>query len=320
MQKFPKIKYPNDPETDGLLAGEVVVTEKLDGANFRFTWDEDGDLVVGTRNHVYEKDDENLPKAFEHAVKYLQQTIPDAAWDNEVLKQFTYFGEAMHRHSLDYEDIDWHIPHKGSPHVPLESDYPNVVLFDAYDDENERWVNWNLFTDIASDLDVGLPRVLDRGSPEDVSFDVPEESMFGGQPEGIVVRRADGTVRAKKVTEDFKEQHHGSSTSSGSYEQTDAGAFVADYVTEARIEKMAHKLVDEGEYEALRMEMMADLPRRVLVDAMSENGWDLLTSGGFEAEWDDDFKGEVRSKASKKCARVLKTMVQSFEATAKGGS
>jgi len=50
MRKFPKLKYPNDPETDGVLAGMVAVTEKLDGANFRFTWD-DG-LVVGTRNRV----------------------------------------------------------------------------------------------------------------------------------------------------------------------------------------------------------------------------------------------------------------------------
>jgi hypothetical protein len=32
----------------------------------------------------------------------------------------------------------------------------------------------------------------------------------------------------------------------------------------------------------------------------------------MELVWDDDFKHEVRSKASKKCARVLKTELQSF--------
>jgi len=92
----------------------------------------------------------------------------------------------------------------------------------------------------------------------------------------------------------------------------DAATFVAAFVTDARIEKEANKLVDEGHYEQLEMAMMEDLPRRVLVDAVGENAWDLLTSGGFEGTWDDDFKGEVRSKASKKCARVLKTLCQEF--------
>jgi len=135
--------------------------------------------------------------------------------------------------------------------------------------------------------------------------------MFGGPPEGIVVRRTDGTVRAKKVSDDFKEQN-AVAFEQPSQHAGDAANFVAAYVTEARIEKAAHKLVDEGEYDSLEMAMMEDLPRNVLVDAVHENAWDLLTSGGFEGEWDDDFKGEVRSKASKKCARVLKTLCQEF--------
>jgi hypothetical protein len=135
--------------------------------------------------------------------------------------------------------------------------------------------------------------------------------MFGGSPEGIVARRVDGSVRAKKVTDDFKE-HHSVSFDDPSKAQSDAAEFVATYVTEPRITKAAHKLVDEGEYDRLEMPMMEDLPRTVLVDVMAENGWNLLTSGGFEAVWDDDFKSEVRSKVSKKCARVLKTEVQTL--------
>ena len=59
MDKFPKIKYPNDEATDGLIVGNVVVTEKFDGANFRFTWDDDGQLRIGTRNVLYESTDDS---------------------------------------------------------------------------------------------------------------------------------------------------------------------------------------------------------------------------------------------------------------------
>jgi hypothetical protein len=314
MRKFPKIRYPSDPETDGLHNGEVVVTEKIDGANFRFTW-KDGQLKVGTRNHVYD-DDENLPKAFRHAVKYIQRATDgwdfNAGWYNaqQLLNgEITFFGEAMHLHSLEYTDINWNTPSKGSPHVPLASDTPNVVLFDANIDG--EWVNWDEFLDIVNDTPFETTDVLERGDPDDLSFDVPEESMFGGPPEGIVARRVDGSVRAKKVTEDFKETN-ATTFEEPSKAQSNAAEFVAAYITENRVLNVAHNLVDDGVYEQLEMPMMEDLPREVCKDAMAENGWDLLTSGGFEAEWDDEFKGEVRSKASKKCARVLKTELQSF--------
>lgn len=334
MKKFPKIRYPNDPETDGLHNGEVVVTEKLDGANFRFTWDADADeLVVGTRNHVYNHDDENLPKAFEHAVEYVKQCIEQSPTQWQVAFKsglWTLYGEAMHLHTLDYEGIDWHNPHKGSPHVPLDNDQPNVVLFDIRDEEG--WLSWDDFTDAIHDSQFEHAPVLERGDPDDLDFEVPDESMFGGppegsdsddgvsqksrddsttRPEGIVARRVDGTVRAKKVTDDFKETNS-QVFNNPSKAQSDAAEFVAAFVTPQRVKKQADKLVDEGEYDALTMEMMKDLPREVLKDVLAEEGWNLLTSGGFEAEWDDEFKGEVRSKASKKCARVLKKEVQEF--------
>jgi len=305
MRKFPKLRYPNHPDTDGLKAGEVVVTEKLDGANFRFTWNDDHDLVVGTRNHEYDEDDENLPKAFRHAVEYIKEEVQY----KPLFRRYTFFGEAMHLHSLEYEDVEYNVPSKGSPH--FGKGYPSVVLFDAYDNRDEKWLTWDSFKHLADLADLQTTQVIEKGDPDELSFDVPEQSMFGGPPEGVVARRYDGTIRAKKVTDEFKETN-ATSFNDASKAQTEAGEFVATYITDARIEKMAHKLVDEGEYDRLEMAMMEDLPRRVLTDAMAENGWDLLTSGSIEVEWDDDFKGEVRSKASKKCARILKTLVQEF--------
>jgi len=306
MKKFPSVKYPGDSATDGLTNKEVVVTEKMDGANFRWTW-QDGQLLIGTRNVVYEDPQgENVANAFQHAIDYVQETVSDLPASHE---RYTFFGEAMHLHSLDYEDIDWETPNKGSPHVPLDSEKPNVVVFDAYDNEVGNWVSWEQVEALAADYGFELAPVLGKGDLETVDFDVPEESVFGGEPEGIIVRRVDGQVRAKKVTDSFKEKN-AVAFNDTSKAQTDAGQFVSGYVTDARIEKCAHKLVDEGEYESLCMDMMEDLPRFVLSDAVEENGWELLTSESPEFVWNDDFKGEVRSKASKKCARTLKGMMQ----------
>lgn len=309
MKKFPKVKYPNDSETDGLLNDDVVVTEKIDGANFRFSWD--GGLKIGTRNHEYYTDDENIPKAFGHAVTYIENKLAEAdvEWETAFKSgKWVLFGEAMHLHSLNYTDINYHNPNKGSPHVPLESNFPNVVLFDAQFDG--EWANWDEFENIVNGGPFSRTRVIESGNPDDCSFDVPDESMFGGAVEGVVVRRLDGSVRAKKVTDDFKEQN-AVSFEDPSKATSDAAQFVASFITDARVEKNAHKLVDEGKYDELQMSMMEDLPRKVLVDAVSENAWGLLTDE-MEIMWDDDFTAEVRSKTSKKCARVLKTELQSL--------
>lgn len=309
MKKFPRVKYPGDSETDGILAGDVVVTEKLDGANFRFTANENGKLVFGSRNVVFTEGDEPLPieeinKAFRHAAEYIQTELTDEGI--ELLKEYTLYGEAMHLHSLQYDDIKYEQPPYGGS--PYATNIPNVLFFDAR--HNGDWVDWRNFEQLLSDVGLVSAPVLEKGTPSELDLDIPDSSAYGENAEGIVVRRIDGSVRAKKVSEDFKEKN-ATTFNDPSKAQTQAGEFVSTYITDARIEKAAHKLVDEGGYESIGMQMMKDLPRNVLVDAMSENAWELLTDGP-EIELDEDTRGEIRSKTSSKCARVLKTMLNSF--------
>ena len=70
MKKYPKIKYPTHEKTDGLLTegDEIVIQEKVDGANFRYTVDEDGEITFGSRNCV------NPDEQFEHAEEYVERT------------------------------------------------------------------------------------------------------------------------------------------------------------------------------------------------------------------------------------------------------
>jgi hypothetical protein len=61
------------------------------------------------------------------------------------------------------------------------------------------------------------------------------------------------------------------------------------------------------------MEMMEDLPRRVIKDIFEEEGWNFICNqDNVEIEMDNDTKSEIRSKTSKKCARILKEEVNSW--------
>lgn len=304
MDKFPKIRY----DTDELYSREVVVTEKVDGANFRFSPLEDGRIMFGSRKVVFSEGDDPLRTPdvnsdFRHAVDYVASQFP--ADRRSEFSDWTFYGEALQRHSLEYDGIEYgHEYDSGMPH-PVD-DTPNVILFDAK--ENGEWVDWDEFCEIVYELGFIHTPVLDRGDYESLNPEIPDESFLGGPPEGIVARTVGGYHRAKKVTDEFRETN-ATVFEDPSKAQSDAAEFVAAYVTRNRIENVAHSLSEAGEYESLQMEMMEDLPREVLRDTMAELGWDLLTSGGFEAEWNDEFKHDVRSRASKKCARTLRGMI-----------
>lgn len=318
MKKYPSIRYPGEPETDGLLDGDhdIIVMEKVDGANFRFSFNEDGDILIGSRNIEYGDDRENLDKSFEHALQYLEHIfagweLPD--WATDVV----FYGEAMHRHTIDYDAYSGEHPH------PTEEDCPNVVVFDA--EALGSFVSHDRLMELLSMTPLTHVPIIDIVPSEEFEpYDIPPshyrsedeeaDSEFDarGLAEGVVYKRSDGQVRAKQVHESFKEKHKGGGGAKD-FEQTPAGEFVNMYVTEGRIRDVAQTLVErpDTQWESLQMEMMEDLPRAVLQDAMAENGWDLLTND-FEFEFDSDFKGEVRSKSSKKCARVLKEEISTF--------
>lgn len=334
MKKYPSIRYPNEPETDGLLehGEDIVVMEKLDGANFRWHFDQKGRVVAGSRNVEYEgPDDENIDKDFIHAIEYLEHVLEDVDTTHPLLQNLTFYGESMHAHTIDYDAYEGHHPH------PTEEDCPNVVVFDVVAEEGHPYVevedepetagtfmHHDDFLDMMDNLPLTVAPILERTPAEEFDGHEVPESAFRepdedadnefdqkGLAEGVVYKRVDGSVRAKKVHPQFKEQHSGPSGGNSDYQQTKAGVFVQKYVTEARIKKMIQKLANSplGNYESVQMAMMEDLPRIVLTDVMEENGWELLNND-FECEFDSDFKGEVRSKASKKCARVLKQECQ----------
>lgn len=317
MRSYPKIKYPTHERNVGLFESEeVVVTEKLDGANLRFSVDpDDGSLIVGSKNVVYE-DPDTIDDSFDHAVEYLRsKDVPEllGEWPGNYGGRLTVFGEAMHAHTAEYV-------YEGDHPHPTEEPIPNVVVFDIYDEDAGEWLEWELVCEYADFLGLETVPVVDTGDPQELDFEIPPSAYREPDPEadtefdrnglaeGIVIKRTDTDYqRAKIVHDEFKEQFHETFGGGPSNSPTtDAERFVGSYVTEARIEKAIHRLVDEGPYEAPTMEMMQDLPRAVLEDVMAEAGWELLNN---DWELDDDVKGTIRSLTSKRCARVCKRTV-----------
>lgn len=284
MKKYPKIKRIGDSENNGILESDYLyVQEKLDGANFRFTYDEDeGRIVFGSRNVEYwnEKDTD---KAFEHAVEYVREQVDLEAIED--LDRFVFFGEAMHPHTLDY---DW-------------ESVPSFIGFDVYDQKEDIFLTpaeMELYFDV---LNLPTAPVVYDGIHESYNnVEVPESAYRDGIAEGIVIKNIGTGQRAKVRSKEFKEKHGGQSVSNpDSYEPDDAVVLARDFTTEARVLKMIHKYEDRGR--DIEMSIMEDLWRDIFEDIIEEE-FETIFLGNYNIDT-QQFRSEVASIT----ANVLET-------------
>lgn len=176
-------------EVDSLLRGEVVVEEKVDGANLGLSLGPDGLMRAQNRGDYLE-----LP--------YRGQFTRLGAWLGEhghlfqehLEPQLIVFGEwCAARHSLDYGALpDWYI------------------VFDVYDRQEQAFWNTARRNALAGKLGLRVVPELARGHFELAQLKELLRSTQSryrkGPPEGIVVRREDGDwcpERAKLVQADF---------------------------------------------------------------------------------------------------------------------
>jgi len=304
MRKYPKIRYPTDDEAEGVFAsGDVIIQEKLDGGNFRFTHEDnldeeyqtsDRDIVFGSRNVEYKhlRDESNQ---FSHPMRYIRNAVdPSAMLDLQAEHggALTFFGEAMVPHTLEY---DW-------------EETPGFVGFDVYHEANERWLT-HAELERAFEA-IGLPTtpVIDIVSAEawdDYDLDVGESAFGEVTAEGVTFKNYDTQVFAKFVRDDFKEKNKKTFGASKKQQATGAEKLSYQYITNARIEKTAHKLVDEGDWDSLKMPMMEELPEAVIRDMAEEEAGNIF----MDENWEVDI-GQFRSITSSRCANVLNQMIQ----------
>jgi hypothetical protein len=299
LRKFPSISYP--AEVDGLENGIIFAQEKLDGANFRFARGEhvdgvtNGGLVFGSRNIVW-KDETDVPASFtDHpdtgvgALSFVRERINIdelRALENNH-GPLTLYGEAMHPHTLDY---NW-------------GKTPRVVLFDIWKHDEESYFHPKQVQSAGQMLN--LPTVPHLGTFDTVQdIEIPESEYRDGRAEGVVLNTPTTGIKAKLVTDEFQEKHDRPNPDISL--KTDTDLIVERIITDARIEKCAYKLVDSGKWDKLQMEMMEDLPERVIRDAMDEEAGSVVMENNLKID-----TAELRSTASSRCARVLRAILQS---------
>lgn len=311
MKKYPKTKYPNHEEAEATFAeGDIVIMEKLDGANFRWTHEDnldeeyqtsDRDIVFGSRNVEY-KNQQDEKNQFDDQIEYIREVVNPKRL-KELEHQFggslTFFGEAMVPHTLTY---NW-------------DETPPVVGFDVYNEDEERWLPYGEMRFCFEHLNLTLAPVLDIITAEawrsdDYEIEVPESEYGDVEAEGFMFKNYSTQTFSKFVRDDFKEKNKKTFGKPKKHQETGAEKLSYRYITNARIEKNAHKMIDEGPYESLQMEMMGPkgdhpgLPEKVIRDMAEEESGNIFMSENWEVDIAD-----FRSVTSSRCANVLRRMI-----------
>lgn len=182
-------KVLSQEEAKKLLAGEVVVEEKLDGANLGFSLGPDGGIRVQNRGQYL------LPPftgQFTQLGKWME-VHQDRMFD-VLTETLMFFGEwCAARHSLSYDQLpDW------------------WLMFDVYDKSTERFWSTPRRNALAINLGTSTVPCLSKGRIGMARLE-REISDAGsrfrtGKLEGIIVRKEDAMwlqSRAKLVRADF---------------------------------------------------------------------------------------------------------------------
>jgi hypothetical protein len=276
MAEYPKVKRIGDPENDTILQCKALeVSEKVDGANFRFQFfDRNGEarIMHGSRERILGPFDGNVwannSSQFKKVIDWLSSQVKAEALN----PYYVYFGEDLsHPHTVKYGKAPAFlgfdilaIPPAGS--VAEAKGGPAFLSTSAKTKEFER---------------LGLPfiaphAVLSNPKPEELEQFLKLTSYDTKLPEGIVIKnyeRVNGWGRplfAKIVNDDFKEVNR--AVWKGIKRMSNVEREIAvTYVTQARVGKAARQLTEAaiwfGPY---RMEMMPVLYKAVTHDILEE--------------------------------------------------
>lgn len=260
------IRYGKTSTKDVIKEGdEISITEKVDGANASFTRDEGNFLGVSCYSRRQLLTPENTLQGFYGWVRENIEPIKE-----ELIPNFRYFGE-------------WTTPHK----IKYKKEHTKVFkLFSIWDDKIGQYLSDDIVLIEAKRLGLDTVEYFYRGkfiSYEHItSFigksNITEEPNTG---EGIVVKNADyfnrsgDQVFVKLVSEAFAEKQKQKLPKNPNIYDKEI-AIIKSVLTKPRVDKLMHKLVDEGEIdrEGFTLSNMIKLIRllapRVLEDIYKE--------------------------------------------------
>jgi len=233
MKKYTDIiRLGHKSTVDVLKKGDYIsITEKLDGANASFRLNDEGNSVDAfSRRQVV--DEENTLRGF---YQWTRRNV-----NHELLNsKYIYFGEWLVSHKIAYK-----------PEF-----YGNFYLFSVYDIELQEYLSDEVVKSEANKSNIKTVPYIYEG--EYISFEhlltfVGQSDMAIDKGEGIVVKnlnykdRNEKQVFVKLVTDEFRETQKQKAPKDPNRPLTIEQEFVDMCLTTARVDKLLHKLVDEG--------------------------------------------------------------------------
>lgn len=205
----------------------IVIEEKIDGANASFKL-ENGELLAFSRNT--QLDAENNLRGF---YQWVQAVI-----DKTLLREgVTYYGE-------------WTAPHK----MNYGENHHKFYLFDALSEEGV-FADRDMIEHLANRFGIEAAPLFYRGeyvSQEQINSYIGKSSI-GEVGEGVVIKVDDEEHGDERIVLKFVSDYFKESKFIAKKNPVNSGCALTDFVdatlTDARVSKMLHKLVDEGKLE-----------------------------------------------------------------------
>ncbi len=294
FEKYHKIKMLGDDDNKEIFTNpkdEIIVEEKVDGGNFRFMFGDKG-LIMGSRTRELDEDNPNC-----NAFKRCMELIKDKCNRTKLVinGNFIYYGECMIQHTFCY---DW-------------EKMPPYLGFDIKDVSTGKYLSYAKKIKLFKELDLPIVPLIKKCKVKDLGKLTEKDIPLSKYPhpsdknyqtaEGIVLKNYNTQQFAKIVQEVFREKARETFGTNKKWAENDNDRLVAVYCTNARIDKIIFKLIDDGK--KLGMELMEDLPKRLLNDIYEEHWKEICFSN-----WSINFR-DIRKKMSKRCVAVLKQMM-----------
>lgn len=277
-----KIELIGKRSNEGILEGNVEISEKLDGANLSFYREKEGDPLTFRSRRIELNENTGM-----HGFRPGIDMIREADSNNPFPPGKMFFGEHM------------------TPHVIFYGNIPNFIGFSVMDIASGIYeANWQKYFE---DREIPIVIFINMSNPavDDLKALVNRKSEFGDTEciqEGIVIKNYDTQLFAKIVREVFKED---AGRGKGyCIRKTDEDKFVKRFCTPARVRKVIFKTLEEHPEEELDMPIMKYIAGETAMDILQE---EILT---IAKECQGDFNFRLFKKGvSNECRATLQNMI-----------
>jgi len=242
QKKYMDIQVWSEENSKGFQPGDfIVIQEKIDGANLSIRFNPERDSIASFGREDRLSLGNSMRGAWEWSQRLEKDTVKSILGDKLLL-----FGEWLCPHTILYP----------------EERYQTAYFYDVWDLENQHYLHQDEVESIVNQLGLNYVPVLYKGkfiSWDHVKSFIGQTALGGSQGEGVVVKNmtrlndpeANFPFCLKIVGEAFKE----TKAVKGLAKKLDAEeaerkerlrATLNSVVTEARVRKLVHKMVDKG--------------------------------------------------------------------------